>query len=87
MERMSAAHCSKVRQGWLGVEVWWMNRWERGRERFVGVPLYGFAPHMQRGIIVGHSETDWVQSWKSEIMPKSVFNLVSRKIRKTMIPM
>lgn len=26
MERMSAEHCSKVRQGWLGLAVWWMNR-------------------------------------------------------------
>lgn len=56
MERMSAAHCLKVRQGWLGWKVWWIYRWKRGRERFVGVPLYGFASHMQRGIIGGQSK-------------------------------
>lgn len=60
MERMSAAHCLKVRQGWLGSKVWWMKRWERGRERFVGVPLYGSASHMQRGIIGGQSKRDFV---------------------------
>lgn len=58
MERMSAEHCWKVRQGWLGVEVWWMYMYDRGRERFVGVPLYGCAPHMQRGMIGGQSERD-----------------------------
>lgn len=58
MERMSAEHCWKVRQGWPGVKVWWMYMYDMGRERFVGVPLYGCAPHMQRGMIGGQSERD-----------------------------
>lgn len=62
MERMSAEHCSWVRQGWLGVKVWWMYKKERGRERLVGVPLYGFAPHIQRGMMGGQSETH--QRWR-----------------------
>lgn len=58
MERMSAEHCSKVRQGWLGVWVWWMYKKERGRVRLVGVPLYGCARHMQRGTMGGQSVKD-----------------------------
>lgn len=60
MERMSAEHCWKVRQGWLGVCVWWMYMKERGRDRLVGVPLYGSAAHMQRGMMGGQPET---HSW------------------------
>lgn len=35
-----------------------MNMKDRGRERLVGLPLYGFAPHIQRGMMGGQSETD-----------------------------
>lgn len=56
MERMSAAHSWKVRQGLLGEWVWWMYMKESGRDRLVGVPMYGFAPHMQRGMMGGQSE-------------------------------
>lgn len=31
---------------------------ERGRVRLVGVPLYGSAPHIHRGMMGGQSEKD-----------------------------